>query len=250
MTNVKWNTSIKEGKTANAWVNYNSTTEALSVYLTYAKNPVFQGYYSLSHVVNLRTVLPEWVRVGFSASTDDSIEIHSIISWTFNSTFGGSYNSTSVGSPSTACGRKSVELKRDPGQVRLLEWVWSFYGKGQLFEAVDEDLTMEYDEDQAERLMVVGLWCCHPDLKLRPSIRQAINVLTFEALLPDLPSQMPITTYFSLPMCMFSYTASIVTTDSSKDRTQCSCSSNNRSHGSSLSVGSSEALLQLDEPNA
>ncbi|KAI8540903.1 hypothetical protein RHMOL_Rhmol08G0021500 [Rhododendron molle] len=96
-TNVTWNTSMQNGTTANAWVNYNSTTTTLSVYLTYAENPVFQGNYTLSYVVNLTKVLPEWVSVGFSAATGASIEIHNIVSWTFNSSLGGSYNSSGTG---------------------------------------------------------------------------------------------------------------------------------------------------------
>ncbi|KAH7850932.1 hypothetical protein Vadar_004740 [Vaccinium darrowii] len=330
-----WNTSMKNGSTGNAWVNYNSTTTTLSVYLTHAANPTFQGNYGLSCVVDLRKVLPEWVNVGFSAATGLGTETHNIISWTFNSTLGGSYNSTSGGSPSTgkghrttpvllvglagsigafgcgvgfirfrkwkktvvrgkndmgldtsidddsfekgagprrftfrkaskesdvysfgvvaleiACGRKPVVHRGDLDQVRLSEWVWSLYGEGKLFEAVDKDLTMEYDEGQVERLMVVGLWCCHPDLSLRPSIRQAINVLTFEAPLPVLPAQMPVPVYFSPPLSMFSYTSSFVTTDSSKDRTQCQYSSHNPNHRSSLSAESSKAQLQLDEDNS
>ena len=35
----------------------------------------------------------------------------------------------------------------------------------------------QFDEKQMERLMVVGLWCAHPDYAHRPSIRQALNVL-------------------------------------------------------------------------
>uniref|UniRef100_A0A8I7BDP8 Uncharacterized protein n=1 Tax=Hordeum vulgare subsp. vulgare TaxID=112509 RepID=A0A8I7BDP8_HORVV len=43
--------------------------------------------------------------------------------------------------------------------------------------------------------MVVGLWCAHPDRGMRPSIRQAMNVLRFEAPLPSLPARMPVATY-------------------------------------------------------
>ncbi|XP_058227970.1 L-type lectin-domain containing receptor kinase IX.1-like [Rhododendron vialii] len=550
VANVTWNTSMKNGTTANAWVNYNSTTTTLSVYLTYAENPVFQGNYSLSYVVNFTKVLPEWVSVGFSAATGDWTEIHNIVSWSFNSTLGGSHNSTPGGSnnsisgpppppppstsnnstigppPSTgtglstgmghkiiprlviglamiigtlscgvglfwfmkwqkinsrgnnemgidastdddddfekgtgprrftfhelshatnnffeggklgqggfggvykgvlsgtqeeiavkriskgskqgkkefksevktisrlrhrnlvqligwchergeflliyefmpngsldnhlfdgksklrwtvrykialdlasailylheeweqcvvhrdikssnimldsnynaklgdfglarlvdhesglettvmagtmgylapecvstgkaskesdifsfgivaleiACGRKPVERNRNLGEVVLLEWVWSLYGKGQLFEAIDKDLTMEYDKHQVERLMLVGLWCCYPDFKLRPSIRQAINSLKFEAPLPVLPSQMPVPVYFSPSMCMPSYTSSVVTTDSDiNGRIQCSSSSHARSNYSSVSVESSKAPLLLHEDN-
>uniref|UniRef100_I1R7R2 Legume lectin domain-containing protein n=2 Tax=Oryza glaberrima TaxID=4538 RepID=I1R7R2_ORYGL len=46
-----------------------------------------------------------------------------------------------------------------------------------------------------ERVLVVGLWCAHPDRGLRPSIRQAVSVLRFEAPLPSLPAKMPVATY-------------------------------------------------------
>ncbi|XP_058179655.1 seed lectin beta chain-like [Rhododendron vialii] len=101
---VTLNTSMKNGTTANAWVNYNSTTTTLSVYLTYAENPIFQGNYTLSYVVNLTKVLPEWVSVGFSGATGGMKETHSVVSWTFNSTLGGSNNPTLGPSPSPSTG--------------------------------------------------------------------------------------------------------------------------------------------------
>ncbi|KAH7852158.1 hypothetical protein Vadar_021243 [Vaccinium darrowii] len=89
VTYLTWNTTLANNRTANAWVKYNSTIKTLSVYLTYEENPVFQGNYILSYVVDLREVLPEWVSVGFSAATGYNIEMNKIVSWTFNSTLGG-----------------------------------------------------------------------------------------------------------------------------------------------------------------
>ncbi|KAI6699465.1 hypothetical protein NL676_013789 [Syzygium grande] len=77
---------INNGSVANAWVSYNSTTFNLSVFLTYADDPVFDGNSSLSYIVDLRTILPEQVRVGFSAATGLFVEIHNILSWSFSST--------------------------------------------------------------------------------------------------------------------------------------------------------------------
>jgi len=54
---------------------------------------------------------------------------------------------------------------------------------------------LEFDMKQMECLMIVGLWCAHPDLSLRPSIRQAIQVLNFDAPLPNLPGKMPVANY-------------------------------------------------------
>jgi hypothetical protein len=56
-------------------------------------------------------------------------------------------------------------------------------------------LQNNFDEKQVKCLMIVGLWCAHPDQSLRPSIRQAIHVLNFDATTPNLPTQMPIPLY-------------------------------------------------------
>ncbi|CAA6675317.1 unnamed protein product [Spirodela intermedia] len=54
------------------------------------------------------------------------------------------------------------------------------YGKGVVLEAADERLGSDFDWQQMERLMVVGLCCAHPDHHQRPSMRQVISILLFE----------------------------------------------------------------------
>ncbi|KAF2283867.1 hypothetical protein GH714_016660 [Hevea brasiliensis] len=78
---------------------------------------------------------------------------------------------------------------------KLVEWIWDLYGSGKLSIAVDERLHQDFDKKEAECLMMVGLWCAHPDYNLRPTIRQAIHVLNFEAELPNLPTKMPVPLY-------------------------------------------------------
>nr|POE95793.1 l-type lectin-domain containing receptor kinase ix.1 [Quercus suber] len=56
--------------------------------------------------------------------------------------------------------------------------------------------------DEMKCLMTIGLWCAHPDHTLRPSIRQAIKVLNYEAPLPSLPSKMPMPLYYYAPGAM------------------------------------------------
>lgn len=496
---VLWKSSIKTAATANAWVSYNSTTQNLSVFLTYAHKPVYRGNSSLWHVVDLREILPETVRVGFSASTGEVVELHKIISWSFNSTletsdgkeknktglivgllvgigalacglgviwfmywrkragghkeaidialedefekgtgpkrftyrelsratnnfaeagklgeggFGGVYRGLlsdqnteiavkrvsrgskqgkkeyisevriisrlrhrnlvhligwcheqrqlilvyefmpngsldshlfggkvmltwnvrhkialglasavlylheeweqcivhrdikssnvvldsnfnaklgdfglarlvdhELGSQTTvlagtmgylapecvttgkaskesdvysfgvvalevACGRKPVEPRQEPSKVRLVEWVWDLYGKGQLLEAADGRLSKEFDERQMECLMIVGLWCCHPDFTNRPSIRQVINVLNFEAPLPSLPSKLPVPMYYAPPINIlkFTYTSSGVTESDKFYGTQNSGSSGS-TYSSLSSTASTKAFL-------
>ncbi|KAL3721823.1 hypothetical protein ACJRO7_034202 [Eucalyptus globulus] len=496
VANVSWKASIKNGSTANAWVSYDSTSFNLSVFLTYANNPVFNNNSSLSYVVDLRKILPEQVKIGFSAATGQFVEIHEILSWSFSSTledgkkkrslglvlgvvlgsglvacvlgigwflfwrkksrrskgvsmvdisidgefekgagpkrftyrdlaratndftergklgeggFGGVYKGLlsesnmeiavkrvskgskqgkkeyvsevkiisrlrhrnlvqligwcheggelllvyeflpngsldshlfggkthltwaarykialglasallylheeweqcvvhrdvkssnvmldsnfnaklgdfglarlvdhDMGSQTTvlagtmgylapecvttgkaskesdvysfgvvvleiACGRKPVELRVEPSKVRLVEWVWDLYGRGRVVEAADPGLNMEFDERQMECLMVVGLWCCHPDYSLRPPIKQVINVLNFEAPLPSLPSKLPVPMYYAPPMDMlkFSYTSPGLT---ESDRTQSSLASGS-TYSSTQTGGSGKALL-------
>ncbi|KAJ4716755.1 Receptor lectin kinase [Melia azedarach] len=101
-----------------------------------------------------------------------------------------------------ASGRKPIDPRADEVQAYLVGWVWELYGSGNLLEAADPRLGGEFDEQQLQRLMIVGLWCAHPDENLRPSMRQTIQVLNFEAPLPILPPKMPVPTYFSLPVNM------------------------------------------------
>nr|AKV93682.1 clade IX lectin receptor kinase [Nicotiana benthamiana] len=93
-----------------------------------------------------------------------------------------------------ATGRKSVDPGTGKSDAVLVEYVWELY-KGQLLSAVDEKLNLDFDAKQVERLMATRLWCAHPESNLRPSIRQAIHVLNFEASLPNIPIKMPVPVY-------------------------------------------------------
>ncbi|XP_062188498.1 L-type lectin-domain containing receptor kinase IX.1-like [Phragmites australis] len=109
-----------------------------------------------------------------------------------------------------ACGRRPVVLKEDDDKIKLVQWVWDLYGRNEILNAVDGRLDGAFDEREAVCLMVVGLWCAHPDYNFRPSIRQVISVLKFEMPLPSLPPKMPVAMYFAPPihLCRFSYTSS------------------------------------------
>ncbi|KAJ9537528.1 hypothetical protein OSB04_030261 [Centaurea solstitialis] len=96
-------------------------------------------------------------------------------------------------------GRKANDNVEKNPDVGLVQWVWSLLGKRELLSGVDRMLKTEFDAKQAESLMSVGLWCAHPDRSLRPSIRQAIQVLKFEGAVPDLPKVMPVPMYFAAP---------------------------------------------------
>ncbi|KAF5206190.1 L-type lectin-domain containing receptor kinase IX.1 [Thalictrum thalictroides] len=150
-----------------------------------------------------------------------------------------------------ACGRRAVEPREETSKVGLVAWVWELYGSGRLLEAADSKLNMDFDEQQMERLMVVGLWCSNWDSNLRPSIRQVIKVLNFEAPLPELPSKMSVPTHFIPPNQDLGFSGRLL--DSQGSQTQASCSSysaNSSSTGNSTKHSSSAALLHSEQANS
>nr|POE71321.1 l-type lectin-domain containing receptor kinase ix.1 [Quercus suber] len=90
-----------------------------------------------------------------------------------------------------ACGRKPVDHKAIEDQIDMLDWVKELYKKGEVHNAVDKRLGGCFDEQQMKCLLIGGLWCAHSEHDRRPSIREAIQVLNFEASLPILQLDSP-----------------------------------------------------------
>ncbi|KAK8270997.1 hypothetical protein V6Z11_D11G233700 [Gossypium hirsutum] len=111
-----------------------------------------------------------------------------------------------------ATGRKAINPLKQGSETSLVHWIWHLYEIGEHLSAIDERLNTEFDRDQVECLMIVGLWCAHPDSSLRPSIRQAIQVLNFETDLPELPRIMPTPVY--VPTASVSSSEPSITTSS------------------------------------
>ncbi|CAH8374983.1 unnamed protein product [Eruca vesicaria subsp. sativa] len=108
-------------------------------------------------------------------------------------------------------GRKSLERQAnsddddddddsESDEKSLVEKVWELYGRREelLSSGVDEKLGDDFNMEEAECLLVLGLWCGHPDKSARPSIKQAIQVMKLESPLPvDLPLKRPVATYYN-----------------------------------------------------
>ncbi|CAN1189097.1 Lectin-related protein (Fragment) [Linum perenne] len=93
--------------------------------------------------------------------------------------------------------------------AKTITWVWDLYSERTMLEqGPDSRLGGQFVEVEMERLMLIGLCCSHPDPKLRPSIRQALQVLNFEAPLPIVPMNMPVATFVSAPSSMDGTTTS------------------------------------------
>jgi serine/threonine protein kinase len=97
-----------------------------------------------------------------------------------------------------ACGRRPISAGEGKvGQVfRLIEWAWDLYGQGAALDAADERLGGTFDSWEMERVVAVGLWCAHPDPKMRPGIQQATEALRSSKFrMPMLPPKMPVAVY-------------------------------------------------------
>ncbi|WOL15182.1 L-type lectin-domain containing receptor kinase IX.1-like [Canna indica] len=224
--NVSWNSSTREGKVANARVDYNSSTYNLSVFVTYAKTNLSPAAnYSLHYIVDLRKVLPEIVSVGFSAAVGNYTETHSILSWSFSSTLKPKDKSNVGLAAGLAVGATLMlalcflcfilyrKKKKKLGYLDNMDCDEAIDHEFEsergpkrrmIMEAADEKLNGNFDERQMESLMVVGLWCAHPDYSVRPSIKQVISTLSFEIPLPMLPPVRPVPIYYTPSFHMFS----------------------------------------------
>ncbi|KAL5214518.1 hypothetical protein ABZP36_003670 [Zizania latifolia] len=75
----------------------------------------------------------------------------------------------------------------------LTDWVWRLHREGRLLAAVDSGIVSmnEFDEDDAARLLLLGLACTNPNQSDRPSMADVLQVVTRSAPPPDVPLVKP-----------------------------------------------------------
>ncbi|XP_037432722.1 L-type lectin-domain containing receptor kinase VIII.1-like, partial [Triticum dicoccoides] len=88
------------------------------------------------------------------------------------------------------CGRRN-SCCHPAGCSQLLEEAWELHGAGSVLEAVDPRLAGAFDEAEAERLLLLGLACSHPNPGERPTAQAILQILTHSAPPPDVPPSRP-----------------------------------------------------------
>ena len=83
----------------------------------------------------------------------------------------------------------------DDAVIHLAWHVSELHSQGRVLDAADARLNGDFDAREMESVLVAGLWCTQDDRNLRPSIRQVVSVLRFEAHLPSLPQRAPVAIY-------------------------------------------------------
>ncbi|KAK8473037.1 hypothetical protein PHAVU_001G040700 [Phaseolus vulgaris] len=89
-TTGKFDIDENLGKKCNALVTYNASDKTLFVAWSFNGTATIHSNSSLSYKIDLLRTLPEWVDVGFSASTGELTERNLIHSWEFSSTLNSS----------------------------------------------------------------------------------------------------------------------------------------------------------------
>ncbi|KAE8692258.1 hypothetical protein F3Y22_tig00110847pilonHSYRG00104 [Hibiscus syriacus] len=62
---------------------------------------------------------------------------------------------------------------------------WNLYGCGQLLQLVDPLLNGEFDDEEAQKFVKIGLLCTQDMSKLRPSMSQVVKMLMGEEAVND-----------------------------------------------------------------
>ncbi|XP_055809087.1 probable L-type lectin-domain containing receptor kinase S.5 [Solanum dulcamara] len=91
-----------------------------------------------------------------------------------------------------ACGRKpGKQFEENNHSNRVIGYVWDLYKIGRIIDAIDVRLDRDFDEEQAECVLILGLACCHPNPYERPSMKTTLQILTGESVLPNIPTEKP-----------------------------------------------------------
>ncbi|XP_049401648.1 probable L-type lectin-domain containing receptor kinase S.5 [Solanum stenotomum] len=91
-----------------------------------------------------------------------------------------------------ACGQKPGNRYEENNYTnRVIEYVWDLYKIGRIIDAIDVRLDRDFNEEQAECVLILGLACCHPNPYERPSMKTALQILTGESVLPNIPTEKP-----------------------------------------------------------
>ncbi|XP_026383897.1 L-type lectin-domain containing receptor kinase S.1-like [Papaver somniferum] len=77
------------------------------------------------------------------------------------------------------CGRRPIVTWTED-ELLLIDFVRELYEQGELSKCVDVRIAGEYKTDEIENVLKLGLACCHPVPKQRPTMKEVVAVLLGE----------------------------------------------------------------------
>ncbi|PON48342.1 Mitogen-activated protein kinase kinase kinase [Trema orientale] len=103
------------------------------------------------------------------------------------------------------CGRSPGEkIQHGEHQFTLVDWVWTLHREERIQEAVDERLNNEYDVEEANRLLLLGLACSNPVTDERPQTQAICQIIAETLPTPHVPPFKPVFTWPALGVLNFS----------------------------------------------
>ncbi|OEL22731.1 L-type lectin-domain containing receptor kinase IV.2 [Dichanthelium oligosanthes] len=84
------------------------------------------------------------------------------------------------------CGRRPIEEDEHNNRVVLVDWVAEHWRRGLIIDAADTMIPNGFDPEEITLVLKLGLMCSHPLPNARPSMRQVIQYLDGDKLLPNL----------------------------------------------------------------
>ncbi|XP_060201992.1 L-type lectin-domain containing receptor kinase IV.1-like [Lycium barbarum] len=85
-----------------------------------------------------------------------------------------------------ACGRRPIQPRQDGDDFILVDWVFSCWNRGNILEAVDPNIGIDFVPGQVELVLKLGLFCSHSEPSFRPTMRQILLFLDGVVALPEL----------------------------------------------------------------
>lgn len=95
------------------------------------------------------------------------------------------------------CGQRPSN-KNDNFQF-LVDWVWWLHREGRILDVVDERLGSAYVVEEAERLLLLGLACSHPNAGERPKTQAIVQIISGSVAVPSVPAFKPSFVWPSMP---------------------------------------------------
>ncbi|KAG1355337.1 L-type lectin-domain containing receptor kinase IV.2 [Cocos nucifera] len=83
------------------------------------------------------------------------------------------------------CGRRPI-LQQESPDLHLVDWVWRSWRNGVILEVTDARLGGDYDPEEVELILKIGLFCSNPVRAARPTMRQAMQLLDGDLSLPEI----------------------------------------------------------------
>lgn len=91
-----------------------------------------------------------------------------------------------------------VRIHHEQQQYSLVDWVWMLHREGRIQEAVDKRLQNDYNFDEANRLLLLGLACSHPIDSERPQTPAIYQIISGALPAPRVPPFKPVFTWPSM----------------------------------------------------